>query len=103
MEMATKKTEKPAPRAVVVTTEKGVFFGHVEDETKAPAQITLTGCRCAVYYPQATKGFLGLAASGPPAGSRIGPAAPRVTVYALTSIAECSGEAVSAWEKAVWA
>jgi hypothetical protein len=33
----------PAPRAVVVTTEhKGVFFGYVADESKLPAQVTLT-------------------------------------------------------------
>ncbi len=90
-------------RAVVVTTEhKGVFFGYVQDETKSPEQITLTDVRNCVYWPQAVRGFLGLAVSGPVQGSRVGPAAAVSTLFKLTGVFDCSPEAVDVWEKAVW-
>lgn len=90
-------------KAVVVTTEnRGVFFGYVEDERKAPEQITLSGCRNCVYWPATARGFLGLAVSGPGEGARVGPAAAETTLYKLTSISACSEEAIAAWEKAPW-
>ena len=91
-------------RAVVVTTkDKGIFFGYVKDESKAPAEIILTDCRNAVYYPAQVKGFLGLAATGPLHGSRIGPAAPSSRLFDLTGITDCTDEAVVQWEKGHWA
>lgn len=88
---------------VLVTTEnRGVFGGYVADDSKAPAQITLTECRNAIYWPQATKGFLGLAVSGPPQGSRVGPAAAETTLYGVASVTTCTPEAVAAWERAAW-
>lgn len=90
-------------KAVLVTTEnRGVFFGYVEDESKAPAQITLSRCRNCVYWPQAVRGFLGLTVSGPLEGSRIGPAAAETTLYKVTSVSACTPEAVERWEKAAW-
>lgn len=90
-------------KAVVVTTEaRGVFFGYVVDESAAPSRITLSGCRNCVYWAANARGFLGLAVSGPLEGSRVGPAAPEVTLYGLTSISACSPEATEAWEKASW-
>jgi hypothetical protein len=90
-------------RPVVVTTEhRGVFFGYIVDESKAPNAITLSQCRNCVDWPQAVKGFLGLTTSGPLQGSRVGPAAVRVTLYGITSIADCTIEAVELWEKASW-
>ena len=94
---------KKSPKAVVVTTEnRGVFFGYIVDDSQAPAQITLSQCRNALYWPQSVKGFLGLASSGPSAGSRIGPVATESTLYRLTSITTCTPEAVSAWEAGQW-
>ena len=62
-------------RAVVVTTkDRGVFFGYVADESKLPAQVTLTQMRNCIAWPMAVKGFVGLASSGPLQGSRVGPA-----------------------------
>jgi hypothetical protein len=102
--MAPKKApEQKQKRAVVVTTEnRGVFFGFVEDDSKAPNQITLSRCRNCVYWPASTRGFIGLTTSGPLAGSKVGPAAPEMTLYKVTSIATCTEEAIAAWEKAVW-
>lgn len=96
---ATQKTG----RAVVVTTEnRGVFFGYVRDESKAPAQITLEKVRNCVFWPMQVKGFLGLTVSGPLNGSKIGPAAPVTTLYKLTSISDCTDEAVKAWGDGGW-
>lgn len=90
-------------RAVVVTTkDRGIFFGYVKDETKAPDQVTLTQCRNCVYFPSQVKGFLGLTSSGPVQGSRVGPAAPELTLYGLTSVAACSDDAAKQWEKGPW-
>lgn len=91
-------------RAVVVTTkDRGVFFGYVEDDSRAPQQITLRQMRNCIYWPQGVRGFLGLAASGPLSGSRVGPAAQVATIYDLTGVYDCSPEAVEAWERAPWA
>ena len=104
--MTTKRSAPKSPsikRAVVVTTkDKGIFFGYVKDESKVPAEITLTECRNAVYYPAQVKGFLGLTVSGPVQGSRIGPPAPELRLFKLTGIASCSPEAVIQWEKGLW-
>lgn len=89
-------------RSVVVTTEaRGVFFGYVKDESKSPAEITLTDARCAVKWSNG-RGWLGLASVGPQPGSRISPAAPELTLYKVTAVAEASPEAVTQWEKGLW-
>jgi hypothetical protein len=90
-------------RAVVVTTkDKGIFFGYVRDESKAPVEITLADCRNVVYYPAQVKGFLGLTVTGPTQGSRVGPAAPTCRLFDLTGIADCAPEATEQWEKGLW-
>lgn len=103
MSTKAKSTMVTNGRAVVVTTEnRGVFFGYVRDESKAPAQITLEKVRNCVYWPMQVKGFLGLTVSGPLSGSKIGPPAPAATLYKLTSISDCTDEAVKAWESGGW-
>ena len=90
-------------RAVVVTTEKrGVFFGYVEDDSKSPAQITLSQTRMCVYWAAETKGVLGLAATGPLGDCRITHAIPSMTAYQITAILDCSPEAVQKWEEGIW-
>lgn len=87
-------------RAVVVTTaHKGVFFGYA-DKTDG-ATIALRAARNCLYWPTQNKGFLGLASMGPLDGARVGPAAD-IEIRDITCVAECSDEAVAAWEKAVW-
>ncbi len=68
-------------RAVVVTTQhRGVFFG---------------------YWSRGVRGFMGLAATGPDKESRVGPAAD-IEVRNITSVIECTPEAITAWEGAPW-
>lgn len=96
--MATKANNKE--RAVVVTTaHKGVFFGYA---TKTDGvTIKLRAARNCLYWPTGNKGFLGLASEGPMSGSRVGPSAD-IELREITCVAECSKEAVAAWEKAPW-
>lgn len=90
-------------RAVVVTTEKrGVFFGYVQEDTKLPAEVTLADARMCVYWSAATRGVLGLAATGPAEGSRVSLAVPMFTTYQVTSISDCTAEAIERWEESPW-
>ena len=95
-----KETKKNGEKAVLVTTEhRGVFFGYTTDTDGEI--IKLRRARNCVFWPANQKGFLGLAAQGPIDGARIGPAA-NIELRDITCVAECTPEAVEAWEKAPW-
>ena len=87
-------------RAVLVTTKhRGVFFGYA---TKTDGEtISLRRARNCLYWPEDNKGFLGLAATGPVKGARVGPAAD-IELRDITCVAECTTSAVEAWEAAPW-
>lgn len=88
-------------KAVIVTTEfRGVFFGYIKDDMKAPAQITLTGVRNCIYWHANIGGFLGLAAKGPNKDCKIGVRVPEVTLYKITSVTPVEDAAAKAWESA---
>jgi hypothetical protein len=88
-------------KPVLITTEfRGVFFGHVKDDTQLPAQITLTGARNCIYWSSDVKGFMGLAANGPNANCRISAVVPEITLYKITSVTPVEEAAVKAWEAA---
>lgn len=88
-------------KPVVVTTEfRGVFFGIVEDDAKAPGQITLSGARNCRYWSADVDGFVGLATKGPTPQCTIGPAVPEMTLYKITCVMPCTEEAAKAWEAA---
>jgi len=91
------KTERP----VLVTTEfKGVFFGYLGDESQdTDKSVVLYECRNAIYWDADTRGFLGLAENGPGSGCRIGATAPKIRLNGVTSIAECTKEAVEKWKR----
>ncbi len=90
-----------SPRNVVVTTQyRGVFFGQLIDLDGTTA--VLTNARNCIRWSTDVKGFVGLAATGPTAGCRIGPAAPRLTLVGVTSVADCTPAAAAAWEAAPW-
>lgn len=85
---------------IVTTSHRGVFFGYgvvSQDQT-----IRIERARMCVYWSRDVKGVVGLAANGPTAECRIGPAAPAITLHAVTSVMECSPEAEAAWNKAAW-
>ena len=89
-------TERPV---LVTTVHRGVFFGYATNTDGAT--IKLRAARNCIYWPIANKGFLGLAANGPVEGSRIGPPAD-VELRDITCVAECTPDAVEAWEQAPW-
>ncbi len=91
-----KKTERPV---LVTTAHRGVFFGYATD-TEGDT-IKLTNARNCIYWSKDVKGFLGLAATGPTAGCRIGPAA-TIELRNITCVAEVDAKAVSNWEAAPW-
>lgn len=100
--MATKKktVTKVKERAVLITTaHRGVFFGYATDTDGD--RITLRRARNIPRWRN-TRGFLGLASSGPNAECRVGPAAD-IVITDITCIAECTAEAAAAWERAPWA
>lgn len=103
--MPTKK--KTDDRALVVCTAKrGVFFGYAPgtaQEIVERGSVTLERARMCVYWSQATKGVLGLAASGPKEGSRVGPKVPEMACGEVTAVLVCSPEAIEAWERGPWA
>lgn len=93
-------SENGKERAVLVTTEqRGVFFGYAAET--GGTTINLRAARNCVYWAPETKGFLGLAAHGPSNNARVGPAAD-IELRNITCVAECTPEAVTAWESAPW-
>jgi hypothetical protein len=87
-------------RAVLVTTaHRGVFFGYATD-TNGP-HIRLRAGRNCVYWSADVKGFVGLAATGPTKNCRVGPSAD-IDLRDVTSVTECTQEAIEAWESAPW-
>ncbi len=90
-------------RFVVVTTEhRGVFAGCVEDDTKLPAEITLSDAQLCVYWSKETRGVLGLAATGPNADCRIGPPVPLATLCQITGVFDATKIAEDKWRAAPW-
>lgn len=91
---------------VLVTTEaRGVFFGFLAKEQTddvGNVSVTLTNARNCVYWSADVRGFLGLAISGPNRTCRVGPAAPTVKLMKVTSIVDCTQQAVDAWERGPW-
>ena len=85
---------------VLVTTEyRGVFFGETDDPDGET--VVLRNLRNCIYWSSDVGGFGGLAATGPTKGCRIGTTVPGpVRVRKITSVADCTSEAVSAWKAA---
>jgi len=90
-------------RIVLVTTNRdrrGVFCGElVSEKTNV---VELKDARMAVYWSKKVKGVLGLASIGPQEGSRITPKVPRIKLNGVTSITDCTKEAIKNWEKELW-
>jgi len=91
-----KKTEL----AVLVTTgRRGVFFGYTDDVSGS--SIILRRARNCIQW-RGLKGFLALSTEGPNSQCRVGPAAATFEAREVTGWAECSPEAIAAWESAPW-
>lgn len=91
---------KNKKRPVVVTTEhRGVFFGYA-DKTDGET-IKLKDARLCVYWSSDLQGFMGLAAKGPSASCRVGPAAD-IELRNITSVLEVTKEAEKRWLAQPW-
>ena len=92
-------------RYVIVTTEyRGVYFGEFDEEYARTAEpgsreCVLKNARMAIYWGT-TKGVDQLAATGPTDKSRLGATAPKVWLCGITSIVDCTPEAVERWHAA---
>jgi hypothetical protein len=98
----TRTTSDKGERPVVVTTaHRGVFFGfaRADHQLDAPT-IRIERARNCLWWEKSIGGFLGLAADGPTPICRIGARVPALTLRDVTSVAECSPEAVAKWEAA---
>ena len=96
--MAKKKATNK--RVVVTTKHRGVFYGTLKK--RDGEDVTLTKARNCLYWSSGTKGFLGLAATGPLDDSRVGPEVASLQLMGVTSITQCSQDAVKRWEAAPW-
>ena len=85
------------------STKRGVFAGElVDDRMDTEGIVFLENVRMIVYWSTATKGFLGLAATGPADGSRVGPAVPSLRLTGVICIAACTPAAQARFEEGPW-
>jgi hypothetical protein len=100
--MAKPKSEQ----AIIVCTDKrGVFFGYVDStpqQVLADKAVTLKRARMCVHWSAATKGVLGLAASGPAKGSKVTDAIPSICLDGIHAVLELTPEAIGRWENLPW-
>lgn len=95
-------SEQQQGRPVLVTTaHRGVFFGYADGSTDGET-VQLRRARNCIYWSADVKGFMGLAANGPSAGCRVGPAAD-IQVRNVTAVLDVTPEAVQRWEAQPWA
>lgn len=90
---------------VVVTTDssrRGVFAGVLIRHDEDKAIVDLERCRMAVYWPEETKGVMGLAIDGPGKGSRISKAVKKIHLNGVTSVIDATDAAQKAWELEIW-
>jgi len=86
---------------MVVTTERGVFFGYGVPDIN-DQHVRLTDARMVVYWSADCRSVVGLAANGPTNGCKIGPKAPAIIVRNVTAIIECNEDAAKKFEDAPW-
>ncbi len=96
------KTEMKNGRVLVTTEYRGIFCGDLKKDDEDNATVTLTNARMCVYFSRDVKGVLGLAATGPTSGCRIGKAVPSIRLPKVTALIDCTAEAAKAWDGAPW-
>jgi hypothetical protein len=85
---------------VVTTTHRGVFAGYLT--RLGEREVVLEEARVCVHWSAVTRGFVGLAVTGPGDGSRVSSAAPSMTVLDVTALIQCTDEARARWESGPW-
>jgi hypothetical protein len=85
---------------LVTTAHKGVFAGYgTVTQNKV---IRLEEAQMCVYWSADVRGVVGLAATGPTKGCKIGPPAPAITLQDVTSVMEISTKAEEQWKLQPW-
>jgi hypothetical protein len=97
-----KERQEMKTKPMVVTTERGVFFGY-GTPLLAAAHVKLENARMVVYWSADCRSVVGLAANGPTKGCKIGPKAPAILIRNVTAVIECSDEVAAKFESAPWA
>jgi hypothetical protein len=96
---------KPKGRPVILTTlHRGVFFGYAATTAgwaKDGATVKLARGRSVVYWSADCHGFMGLAANGPTASCKIGPACD-IEVKNVTAVLDVPAPAAKKFEEAPW-
>jgi hypothetical protein len=92
-------SEQSGRPVIVTTAHRGVFFGYATDTSGDT--IALSKARNCVYWSADVRGFMGLAAQGPSASCRIGPAAD-IALRNITAVLEVTPDAAAKWEIAPW-
>ena len=87
-------------KVVVTTKHRGVFFGTMVERNGT--NCVLGDARVVVYWSRETKGFIGLASAGPLGDSRVSGATPRLELFDVTAILDCTPEATERWEAGPW-
>ena len=85
---------------VVTTAHRGVFAGYGKVTTNKTMR--LENARMCIYWSAECKGIVGLAATGPKSGCKIGPVAPAITIQDVTAIFEATKEAEALWNSQPW-
>ena len=92
---------KPGQYVVVTTQHRGVF-GGVLVERVGESEVVLADARVCIHWSSETRGFIGLAVTGPLNGSRVSQPAPQLILTGVTSVAACTDAARQQWEAAPW-
>lgn len=87
-------------KVVVTTSHRGVFFGTLTK--RDGSDVELADARVCVYWARETRGFVGLAKTGPIGESRVSPSCLRMAISSVTSISECTPESIARWENGPW-
>lgn len=89
---------------VVFDHHRDIFFGVLVEHDRVLQSAILTECRPVFSYQcrPGGEGSGGLATHGPGSGSKISPPAPKREINDVSSVVECTAEAVKAFGEVSW-
>jgi len=88
--------------AIVTTDKRGVFFGLVTAYDAATGVISLRDAQMCVYWSAATRGVVGLAATGPAEQSKVTRSSAGMELRGVTAVMWATDEAVERWHSYPW-
>ena len=83
----------------IVTTEShGAYYGSYTTDAQSPQKLELQNARVIAQWPTGGLGFLVLAEVGPGEWATVSTSVANLTIFNITSIAECTVEAAAAYD-----